>query len=51
MAVTIDEMQVDVKGATPQPAAPSSSPQSGANVDLRAALAVIRERDLRLKAD
>jgi hypothetical protein len=51
MAVTIDEMQVDVKDASPQPAASSSNAQSGGNVDLRAALAVIAERELRLKAD
>lgn len=51
MAVTIDEMQVDVKDANPQPAASSPGGQSGGNVDLRSALAIMRERELRLKAD
>ena len=51
MAVTIDEMQVDVKDANAQQAAPAAAAQSGGNVDLRSALAILRERELRLKAD
>jgi hypothetical protein len=51
MAVSIDEMHVEVKDAdSPAPAARPAA--AGAEpVDLRAELAIIRERDLRLRAD
>jgi hypothetical protein len=51
MAVTINEMQVDMQD-TPQPAnvpAAESKPEKQAN--MRAEMEMIRERQLRLQAD
>lgn len=52
MAVTIDELQVEVQE---QPARPAAEAVAGVPsrrpVDLRGALDLICERDLRLKAD
>jgi hypothetical protein len=50
MAVTIDEMQVDVTGAQSQPAS-AAAPASQQRVDLKTGLDVLRERELRLRAD
>jgi hypothetical protein len=51
MAVTIDEMHVEVQG----PPAPASAPAAGAdskkNVNLREAMEILHERKLRLRAD
>lgn len=51
MAVTIDQMQVDVQHTTQsvQPPAPSETPKQPSNP--RRDLLALRERDLRLKAD
>lgn len=51
MAVSIDEMQVDVNDAGSKPASASPSGGQGGNVDVRAALEVMLERELRLKTD
>ena len=51
MAVTIDEMQVEVDDATsPEPSRASAAPPRQ-RVDLHAALAMLRERESRLRAD
>jgi hypothetical protein len=51
MAVTIDEMHVEVQQppASANPSASTEKPQK--NLDLRAALEMIQERKLRLRAD
>jgi|HubBroStandDraft_1064217.scaffolds.fasta_scaffold1278387_2 hypothetical protein len=52
MAVTIDEMHVDVKQAlAPSNTSPSTNAESKKDVDLREALHALYERELRLKAD
>ena len=52
MAVTIDEMHVDVQPAKPEA---NATPEAGAepkkDVDLDEAVHLLRERKLRLKAD
>lgn len=51
MAVSINEMQVEVQD-TPAPAnAPPAETKSGKQIDLRSALEVLHERELRLRAD
>ena len=50
MAITIDEMQVDVDDAQSQPAS-AAAPASQERTDLTTALDVLRERELRLRAD
>lgn len=49
MAVTIDEMNVEVQA--PQPASAAPQPEPPRNVDLRQALELLQTRDLRLRAD
>jgi hypothetical protein len=51
MAVTIEEMHVEVQGATPAPSAPTANAEPKKDVDMAAALAVLQERKLRLRAD
>jgi len=51
MAVTIDEMQVDVKPAEKPASAPASGGDKKKDVDVPEALTLIGERRLRLKAD
>ena len=50
MAITIDEMQVDVQGtpASVKPSTDETEPKKG--VDLSMAVELIRERELRLQA-
>lgn len=51
MAVTIDEMHVEVQRPTAaaKPASPENEPKK--DMDLKAALELIHERKLRLRAD
>ena len=51
MAVTIDELQVEVTEPAPVAATPASGEQPKKQVDLPSALELIRERQLRLRAD
>lgn len=51
MAVTIDQLHVEVKDPAPSASVPASPPPPEPKVDLRSALAFIRERELRLRAD
>jgi hypothetical protein len=51
MAVTIDEMQVEISDGGHAPPALAPAAGTDEHVDLRAALAIVRERDLRLRAD
>jgi hypothetical protein len=51
MAVTIDEMHVDVQQAPSPASAPASNAEPKKDVDLREALHALHERKLRLKAD
>jgi len=51
MAVTIDELNVEVKDPAPVSSAAASSPGAEPKVDFRLALAMVHERELRLKAD
>ncbi len=51
MAVTIDDLQIEVQEPAPaaSPAAPGEKQKK--NADLRAAMEMIQERNLRLRAD
>ncbi len=51
MAVTIDEMHVEVEGPAPAAKPAASNPEPKKKVDLNAALEMIDERKLRLRAD
>jgi hypothetical protein len=51
MAVTIDEMHVDVQAAPPAASPPAANAEPGKDVDLREALHLLHERKLRLQAD
>jgi hypothetical protein len=51
MAVTIDEMHVDVQQAAPTANAPAANTEAKKEVDLREALQVLHERRLRVRAD
>jgi hypothetical protein len=51
MAVTIDEMHVDVKQAQPASKAPSADAEPKKDVDLREAIHMLHERKHRLRAD
>jgi hypothetical protein len=51
MAVTIDEMQVDVQKSTPPAGAPAPSDAAKEPMNLRAEQERLSERQLRLKAD
>jgi hypothetical protein len=51
MAVTIDEMRVEVQSAPPPAPSEGSSPEPRKDVDLHQALELLHERKLRLKAD
>ena len=50
MAVTIDEMHVEVQ-APMTPKTPAPGPEPPKDVDLRGALELLRERNVRLRAD
>jgi len=51
MAVTIDEMHVDVQQAPPAANAPAANAEPKKDVDLSEALRMLHERKLRLRAD
>lgn len=52
MAVTIDEMHVDVKESQPAAGAPAAAGEEpGKGLDLREALHMLHERKYRLRAD
>jgi hypothetical protein len=51
MAVTIDEMHVDVQQSPPAASAPAPDSEPKKEVNLSEALQVHHERKLRLKAD
>lgn len=51
MAVTIDEMHVDVQQPAPAPSAAAEKTEPGKDVDLKEALHMLYERKLRLRAD
>lgn len=51
MAVTIEEMHVEVQGAKPAPGVPASHADPKKKADTAADLVVLHERQLRLKAD
>jgi len=51
MAVTIDEMHVEVQAASPAASPPAAGAEPGKDVDLREALHMLHERKLRLRAD
>jgi hypothetical protein len=51
MAVTIDEMHVEVEQSPPAANAATSTAEPKKDVNLNEALQVIHERKLRLKAD
>ena len=50
MAVTIDEMHVEVKD-TPAPPSSTPEPKVGRPTDIRSELERLQERSLRLRAD
>jgi len=51
MAVTINEMEVEMKDTPAPPSAAPSETKSDAHLDLQAALELLHERKLRLQAD
>jgi len=51
MAVTIDEMHVDVKESQPAAGTPAAGGEEPKDVDLREALHMLHERKYRLRAD
>jgi hypothetical protein len=51
MAVTIDEMHVEVQSSPAPASAPVAGPDSKKNVALREAMEMLHERKLRLRAD
>jgi hypothetical protein len=51
MAVTIDEMHVEVQQAQPAASAPAGGEEPKKDVDLREAMQVLHERKHRLRAD
>ena len=51
MAVTIDEMQVEMRDTAPQAAAAPAESKPESDVQLRSALEMLRERKSRLQAD
>jgi hypothetical protein len=51
MAVNIDELQVETQQAPAAPAASSRGEAPKPQPDLKCAMEVLRERDLRLRAD
>jgi hypothetical protein len=51
MAVTIDEMHVEVQEAAPSTPAATSSGEPKKDVNLRDALDILHERKLRLRAN
>ncbi len=51
MAVSIDDMQIDVSDAASQAATPAPAGKPQESGDLRTALDIVRERELRLRAD
>jgi len=51
MAVTINEMNVEVKPPTAPAAAPSAAAEKSRKVDLSSALEMLHERQHRLRAD
>jgi hypothetical protein len=51
MAVTIDEMHVEVQEPALPAAASTSDDKTKKEIDLRSALELLRERKLRLRAD
>jgi hypothetical protein len=51
MAVTINEMQVEMKDMPATPSATPAEPKSDTHLDLQSALEMLRERKLRLQAD
>jgi hypothetical protein len=51
VAVTIDEMQVDVQKSTAAASAPSPAAEEKQPTDFRAEKEMLAERELRLRAD
>jgi len=51
MAVTIDEMHVQVQEAPPAPSTPAPADEQKKDVNLNEALEMLHERKLRLRAD
>ena len=51
MAVTIDEMHVQVEAPTPVPKPSEAEAGPKKEIDLKAALEMVHERKLRLRAD
>jgi hypothetical protein len=51
MAVTIDEMHVEVQEPGPSANAPAANAEPKKDVDLHEAIAILHERKLRLRAD
>jgi hypothetical protein len=51
MAVTIDEMQVEVQSTPPQVSAPEPHAEPKKEMSLKDALHLLHERKLRLQAD
>jgi hypothetical protein len=51
MAVTIDEMRVEVQQPAPSANAPTTNAEPNKDVDLSQAIEMLRERKLRLLAD
>ena len=51
MAVTIDEMHVEVQEPAPSASPATSGSKRKKDVDLKVALEMIHERNLRLRAD
>jgi hypothetical protein len=51
MAVTIDEMHVEVQASPVPSSAPAAGADSKKDVDLREAMEMLQQRKLRLRAD
>jgi hypothetical protein len=51
MAVTINEMQVEMKDTPASASAAPAESNSNSHLDLQSALEMLRERNLRLQAD
>lgn len=51
MAVTIDEMQVEVQHPPPQTSAPAQHAELKKETDVSKSLEILHERKLRLRAD
>jgi hypothetical protein len=51
MAVTIDEMHVEVQHPPPQTSAPAQNPEPKKETNVSESLQILHERKLRLRAD